>query len=224
MAWHDGYRAYDDDTLATLANPGLLRRAAKDVEAGKIAWAEQGTEAGVVTADGQRVQLDARGPQQARCDCPAPGICKHILGAALWLRALEPAAPGSAGGAPSDEQQDRQAPPGADPLAEILALDAAALFKAAGVAAVRRAAAAASSVVEWRVQGGALLMDLPELGASCRWVAGAGYAGMVSEVPAAERKAVHLIAIAALRSAHGQPFAWPESARPAPVEDTVRLG
>ena len=39
MAWYDGYRAYDDDTLATLANPGLLRRAAKDVEAGKIAWA-----------------------------------------------------------------------------------------------------------------------------------------------------------------------------------------
>ena len=122
MAWYDGYRSYDDDTLATLANPGLLRRAAKDVEAGKIAWAEQGTEAGVVTADGQRVQLDARGPQQARCDCPAPGICKHILGAALWLRALEPAAPGSAAGAHSDEQQDRQAPPGADPLAEILAL------------------------------------------------------------------------------------------------------
>lgn len=152
MAWYDGYRAYDDDTLATLANPGLLRRAAKDVEAGKIAWAEQGTEAGVVTADGQRVQLDARGPQQARCDCPAPGICKHILGAALWLRALEPVAPGRPAGARSDEQQDRQAPPGADPLAEILALDAAALFKVAGVAAVRRAAAAASSVVEWRVQ------------------------------------------------------------------------
>jgi len=224
MAWYDGYRAYDDDTLATLANPGLLRRAAKDVEAGKVAWAEQGAEGGVVAADGQRVQLDARGPQQARCDCPAPGICKHILGAALWLRALEPAAPGIAAGVPSAEQEERQAPPVADPLAEILALDAAALFKAAGAAAVRRAAAAASSVVEWRVQGGALVMDLPELGASCRWVAGAGYAGMVSEVPAAERKAVHLIAIAALRSAHAQPLAWPEGARPAPVEDTARLG
>jgi len=224
MAWYDGYRAYDDDTLATLANPGLLRRAAKDVEAGKVAWAEQGAEGGVVAADGQRVQLDARGPQQARCDCPAPGICKHILGAALWLRALEPAAPGIAAGVPSAEQEDRQAPPVADPLAEILALDAAALFKAAGAAAVRRAAAAASSVVEWRVQGGTLVMDLPELGASCRWVAGAGYAGMVSEVPAAERKAVHLVAIAALRSAHAQPLAWPEGARPAPVEDTARLG
>lgn len=225
MAWYHGYRAYDDDTLATLANPGLLRRAAKDVEAGKVAWVEQGAEGGVLAADGQRVQLDARGPQQARCDCPAPGICKHILGAALWLRTLEPAAPGGAAGAPpAGPQETPAAPAGADPLAEILALDAAALFKAAGVAAVRRAAAAASSAIEWRVQGGALVMDLPELGASCRWVAGAGFAGMVSEVPAAERKAVHLIAIAALRSAHGQPFAWPEGARPAPVEDTARLG
>jgi len=217
MAWYDGYRAYDDDTLATLANPGLLRRAAKDVEAGKVGWAEEGADRGVVAADGQRVQLDARGPQQARCDCPAPGICKHILGAALWLRGLEPAASNDAAAA-------QEAPAGPGPLVEILALDAAALFKAAGVAAVRRAAAAASSAVEWRVQGGALVMDLPELGASCRWVAGAGYAGMVSEVPAAERKAVHLIAVAALRSAHGQPLPWPEGARPAPAEDTARLG
>jgi len=224
MAWHDGYRAYDDDTLATLANPGLLRRAAKDVEAGKVGWAEEGADRGVVMADGQRVQLDARGPQQARCDCPAPGICKHILGAALWLRALEPQASGDEAGASATRDEEKPTPAAPDPLAEILALDAAALFKAAGVAAVRRAAAAASSAIEWRVQGGALVMDLPELGASCRWVAGAGYAGMVSEVPAAERKAVHLIAIAALRSAHGQPFAWPEGARPAPVEDSARLG
>jgi hypothetical protein len=224
MAWYDGYRAYDDDTLATLANPGLVRRAAKDVEAGKVGWADQGTESGVVAADRQRVQLDARGPQQARCDCPAPGICKHILGATLWLRALEPAASGNAAEGPATQKEEKPEPAAPDPLAEILALDAAALFKAAGVAAVRRAAAAASHAACWRVQGGALVMDLPELGASCRWVAGAGYAGMVSEVPAAERKAVHLIAIAALRSAHGVPLAWPEGARPVPAEDAARLG
>ena len=33
MHWILACRAYDDDTLATLANPGLLRRAYKDVEA-----------------------------------------------------------------------------------------------------------------------------------------------------------------------------------------------
>ena len=61
MTWTHAYRAYDDDTLATLANAGLLRRAAKDVEAGKVQWQRQGDTDGVVQADGQQVQLDARG-------------------------------------------------------------------------------------------------------------------------------------------------------------------
>lgn len=245
MPWFDAYRAYDDDTLTALANAGLLRRAAKDVEAGKIAWAEQAEDGGTVEADGQRVRLDARGPQQARCDCPAPGICKHILGAVLWLRALPAASSGDLPGAPDarDTPAGDAAPAAAapkpakaakatevaeasapDPLAEILALSTPSLFKAAGAAAVRRAAAMPAAAVEWRQQGGALVMELPELGQSCRWVAGAGFAGMVSEVPAAERKAVHLIAIAALRQAQGQPLAWPEGAKPpAPPADTARL-
>ena len=221
MSWFDVYRAYDDDTLTELANVGLLRRAAKDVEAGKVAWTEQGTDNGVIAADGQRVQLDARGPQQARCDCPAPGICKHILGAVLWLRA-QPSLPApSAVEAEAPSVDAAAAAP--DPLAEILALETPALFKAAGAAAVRRAAGTPIDAIEWRQQGGALVIDLPALGQSCRWVAGAGFAGMVSEVPAAERKAVHLIAIAALRQAHGRTLAWPEAAKPEPVEDSARL-
>lgn len=216
-AWFESYRAYDDDTLTALANAGLLRRAAKDVEAGKVQWAEQGAEGGVVEADGQRVQLDARGPQKAQCDCPAPGICKHILGAALWLRALEPVAGAAAPAAP--QATEAPAEPGptttADPLAEVKALQAPALFKQAGVAAVRRAVQALPCGIEWRVQGGTLVMELPALNATCRYVAGAGYEGMVSEVPARERKAVHLIALAALREALGEPLAWPEGMAPA---------
>lgn len=230
MDWTHAYRAYDDDTLAALANAGLLRRAAKDVEAGKVAWAQRGPTGGVVAADGQQVSLDGRGPQQARCDCPAPGICKHILGAVLWLR-------GGAGDA-GDRQgrlAEADAPPvqttpqvvstptepalvapGPDPLAEVLALAPAALFKAAGAAAVRRAATTPVGHIEWQVQGAALVMALPELGQVCRWVAGAGFAGMVSEVPAAQRKAVHLMAIAALRAQHRQPLAWPEGLQAAP--------
>lgn len=215
MPWFDSYRAYDDDTLTALANAGLLRRAAKDVEAGKVGWAEQGEEGGVVAADGQRVQLDARGPQQAHCDCPAPGICKHILGAALWLRALPATAEAAA--------QEEQAEAAPSPLAEVLALDPAVLFKAAGIAAVRRAAATPPGTLAWREQAGVLLLELPELGVACRWVAGAGFAGMVSEVPAAERKAVHLMALAALRQEHGQPLPWPAGAQPAPVDDSARL-
>lgn len=213
--WYRAYRAYDDDTLTALGNAGLLRRAAKDVEAGKVAWLEQGDTEGVIGVDGQRVRLDARGPAQMRCDCPAPGICKHILGAVLWLRSLDVESPTAA--------QSGTAP-AVDPLAEVLELSAASLFKAAGIAAVRRAAAMPVADLEWQVQGGALVMTLPGLGQTCRWVAGAGFGGMVSEVPASERKAVHLIALAALRAAQGRPLEWPESARPVVVAPAADNG
>ncbi|MDR2011696.1 MAG: SWIM zinc finger domain-containing protein [Rhodanobacter sp.] len=247
MAWFDGYRGYDDATLTSLANAGLLRRAAKDIEAGKVEWAEQSAENGVITADGQRVQLDARGPQQARCDCPAPGICKHILGAVLWLRgqatrlqaASVPATHAQSTGAPttdvpptseeaalvSETESAAIAAEAPGPLAEVLALDSAALFKTAGVAAVRRAAATPIEALIWREQDAVLVLELPELGAVCRWVAGAGFAGMISEIPATERKAVHLIALAALRREHGRPLEWPTDVQPMPVaRDNATLG
>jgi len=206
LSWIAAWRAYDDDTLVALANAGLLRRAAKDVEAGKVALAEHDIEGGWIAADGQRVRVDAHGPQKARCDCPAPGLCKHILGAALWLREQS--------AAPAEPAADAPPAGAVDPLADLLALDAAALFKAAGAAAVRRAAAIAVDDVEWRSQGGAVVLALPALGQSCRWVGGAGFAGMISDVPAAERKAVHLSAVMALRRAHGVVDAWPDGATP----------
>ena len=219
MSWMEVWRGYDDDTLAALANAGLLRRATKDVEAGKVALVEQDIEGGWITADGQRVRVDSHGPQKARCDCPAPGLCKHILGAALWLRD-QAAVSATATAAPA------VAP---DPLADLLALETAALFKAAGAAAVRRAAAIAVGDVEWRIQGAAVVMTLPALGQSCRWVGGAGFAGMISDAPPTERKAVHLCAVMALRRAHGKVDALPASANVTPVKavkvaDDGRLG
>jgi len=222
MAWFDSYRAYDDDTLIALGNAGLLRRAMKDVEAGNVAWAEQNDHGGVITVDGQRVQLDARGPQQARCDCPAPGICKHILGATLWLRTLDGPEP-----TPAEEQTSdtavAQDTASASVLDEIRALHPAALFKAAGAAAVRRAAMTPPGVLHWQVQTAVLVLELPDIGATCRWVAGAGFSGMVSEVPAAERKAVHLLALAALRRELGCPFDWPAGTPTAPPAQSAAL-
>ncbi|WP_417070405.1 SWIM zinc finger family protein [Niveibacterium terrae] len=224
MPWFDVYRAYDDDTLTTLANAGLLRRAAKDVEAGKLAWLELREDGGALSADGQRVELDTRGPGQARCDCPAAGLCKHILGAVLWLRAQAPspsAAPENA--TPDCAAEDRQAEApgsGPSPLEEILALTPDALFKAAGIAAVRRAAATPVEHLVWHDQGAVLVLELPELGAVCRWIAGTGFAGMVSEVPAAERRTVHLIALAALRRELGSALEWPDGVAPARAQES----
>lgn len=184
------WRHFDDDALAALASAGLVRRAAKDVDAGKVAWRD--APAGIVGADGQHVQVNAAGPARAICDCAAPGICKHILAAAIWLRsAAEPVH--------------------VDVLADVLALDPAALCKAAGVAATRKAHAlfAEAPGADVTVLPGALLIALPELDLACRYIAGAGFAGMVSEAPAASRAAMHLLALACAWRAHGQAFLWP---------------
>ena len=185
--WLAIYRNFDDDALAALASVGLVRRAAKDVEAGKVDWIEA---PGVLGVDGQRVLVDAGGPGKASCDCPAPGICKHILAASIWLRA-----------APVDAVQ-------VDVLAEVLALAPAALWKAAGGVATRRAHALFKEAPAGQATAlsGALVIALPGLDFSCRYIAGAGFAGMVSEHPAA---ALHLLALATVWRAHGQAFPWP---------------
>lgn len=203
-SWHAAYRNFDDEALAALASVGLLRRAAKDVEAGKVGWSEPaGDERGVIAADGQRVSLSPKGPVNTACDCPAPGVCKHILAAALWLRATPTV--DVAATAPTT------APP-ADVLAEVLALDAALLFKECGRAAVRKAAAllATRPEVQFVVQGSVLVIRLPELDLECRYIAGTGFAGMVSELEARTRKALHLLAVGAVLHAHGRGLSWPE--------------
>lgn len=205
MSWQTVYRSFDDDSLATLANAGLLRRALKDVEAGKVGW--QGEAGGLVTADGQQVTLDGGGPQKARCDCPAPGICKHILAASVWLREL-----------PDDSASDT---PVAGVLDEVLAQDSAAICKQAGKPAVRQALAWLNegAQVEATVVQARLQMELPSLKLACSYLLGAGYQGMVSDVPVALRKALHLYAMACVWRAHGREFAWPAGVATAPADE-----
>ena len=84
--WAAVYAGYDDAGLATLANAGLVRRARKDVAAGKVEVLEQRAEGAVLSVGGARVELDARGPAGARCACPTPGACQHVVAACLWAR------------------------------------------------------------------------------------------------------------------------------------------
>lgn len=201
--WGAAYRHYDDDALAALASAGLLRRAARDLDAGKVGWhADDGAAQGVVAADGQRVQLAPGGPAATRCDCPAPGVCRHVLAATLWLRQDV---------APTDMPSDV--------LAEVLTLDPAALCKAAGSAATRKAAALYATVDDAaaEVEGAVLVITLPGLDLACRYVAGAGFGGMVSEAAPGARDSLHLLALAAAWRLHGRAFPWPVAALPTPA-------
>lgn len=83
------YQALDDETLAALANKGLLRRAQKDLEAAKPELQEERADALLFSMPGENctVTMPAAGPTRATCTCPADGCCRHILAAALFLRA-----------------------------------------------------------------------------------------------------------------------------------------
>lgn len=215
MNWPQVYRSFDDATLETLANAGLLRRAAKDVEAGKVGWRDDA--GGALLADGHNVVLDGGGPQKGRCDCPAPGICKHILAGALWLRAL-PASPGLA------ELDETCEPPGV--LDEVLALDSGAACKQAGKAAARQALVwlQDSAQVDATIIGARLQIELPALKLACSYLRGAGVDGMVSSAPAALRKALHLYGLACVWRQHGREFAWPDGLVMAAQEQEQGLG
>jgi hypothetical protein len=73
------------DALEALSNKGLVRRAQKDLERGEVGSFEMVESGLAVTVSGQRVILVEAGPAKARCVCPSPGVCQHIIAACLKL-------------------------------------------------------------------------------------------------------------------------------------------
>lgn len=86
MSWQQQYLAYDQDSLATYANAGLVRRALKDIEAEKVILHTEQAEQISIESDGQQVCLSATGLINASCTCTATGACKHIVAAVLYLQ------------------------------------------------------------------------------------------------------------------------------------------
>lgn len=78
--------ALDEAALEALAPKGLVRRAGADVAAGKARVLAETAEIAEVSVDGETVRVSAAGPRQAGCTCPAPGVCRHRLGAFILLR------------------------------------------------------------------------------------------------------------------------------------------
>ena len=82
---------HDEGALSALASVGLVRRAGRDLEAGKAQIEARDETEATVVADGQTVTI---GPELSAgsCTCPATGICRHMLLAVLALRAEAPSA------------------------------------------------------------------------------------------------------------------------------------
>ncbi|WP_128984785.1 hypothetical protein [Streptomyces roseicoloratus] len=81
--------ALDTTTLVALTNRGLVKRAAKDLDAGAGAIVTTGPDGTLTGAfpDGTTVSLaPAAGLDQGVCGCGAPGVCRHVLGLVLAHR------------------------------------------------------------------------------------------------------------------------------------------
>lgn len=102
--------ALTPDALAALANRGLVKRAAKDLDAGTVptvALAADGTLTAVFP-DGAETALPAVGGLEAStCTCGAAGKCRHRIGAVLAYQRAQDA----------PEAAPAAAPPKAEPLA-----------------------------------------------------------------------------------------------------------
>jgi SWIM zinc finger len=202
--------AFDEATLSTLASKGVVRRAARDVDEGRVTLGEDGGDYAIVAADGEEVRIDARGPAKATCTCPAPGICRHRVAAALLIGKASREA------APSPAAQD--APPIAD---EIAAIDEAAMRRFAGRAGWRAALEMAEAGCETRQEGIALVIRLGGEATEIRYLRGLGIENMVSKASAARRKALHVAALIAVRAAAG--IAPAETASPAPAPSAADI-
>ncbi len=205
---------FDDEGFAALANRGLLRRAQKDLERLTVAIAEESDTGLVVTVGEQRISFDARGPAQARCDCPASGVCQHILAAAIGLRQLAGAAP----------------PPAEDALAalreSLLAIPPTELAKYAGKAGYRWAWQYLHDLGDGaalQISGDkhlVLALQRPRL--TLRYMGG-GIANLIADVELSQVEKYRVAAVLAFQRAHGKELVPPEPTA-APRTQALDLG
>ncbi|PZU33778.1 MAG: hypothetical protein DI576_06315 [Actinomyces sp.] len=136
-AWSAVYTAFDDATLAALANRGLVRRGRAELAARRVEARNIGQDAATVAvtpAAGRPaipVVLGAGGPAEARCPCPVAGVCVHVVAACLWMREAAAAA-GTGAEAPAP---DAAGPGDDDPGAAAAARAGAGAEEPAGPAA-----------------------------------------------------------------------------------------
>jgi hypothetical protein len=192
--------AFDDAALATLANPGLVRRAHRDLEEGKLRLVSSAGGKAEVEADGQLVTMDARGPRGADCACKSVAMCRHRIAAVLFLLTVEAAAESPAEAAP-------EAP--GDPRELAAALDPAALERWAGKASWRAALELVAEVQTVAPQPNAIAVTFEGLDDPVLILRGQGFDGIVSKAAKPRQKALHAAAVLAARRHFG--LALPEA-------------
>jgi len=181
---------HNDAALEALASRGLVRRAHRDVAAGRAELGEVGDSTARIIAGGHDVDIDERGPAHARCSCPAEGVCRHILIAVLALR----------------EHLDADETPDDVPSAkeELCALSQAALKKFAGADWDKALTIMADGeAVEIGEEGRNLSLHFSELDVSVTFIAGQGVREAVFKGPKTRRRLFTAVAILLVRQGEG---------------------
>ncbi|HPG77499.1 MAG TPA: hypothetical protein PK756_02480 [Piscinibacter sp.] len=199
---------FDEESYVALANRGLVRRARKDLEQQPIEIIESGSAQVVVAFGAQRIRFDHRGPAQAQCDCPATGMCQHILAAAMGLQKTLQA---SAMPAATDEV------PTVDPLAPLqaalLALTAVELARHAGKAGYRWAWQYVQDLEPEHalvISGSQhLVLGLQRPRITLRYMGG-GLDALIADAELAQPEKYRVAAVLAFQRAHGRELVPPE--------------
>ena len=76
--------AADEAYLIGMSNKGIYKRAVKDLEDADVTVTE--TEDGVSVALGGEVCTVCDPLWESRCTCPSRSVCRHLVGAIVWLR------------------------------------------------------------------------------------------------------------------------------------------
>jgi hypothetical protein len=199
---------FDDESYAALASRGLVRRARKDLEQQKVEVVEQGSAQVVVGVGAQRIRFDERGPAFAQCDCPASGVCQHILSAAMGLQQMLGA---------SAAQADVAKEPAEDSLAPLhealLAVTPAELVRHAGKAGYRWAWQYVQDLEPehgLEVSGHQhLVLSLQRPRVALRYMGG-GLEALIADADLAQIEKYRVAAVLAYQRAHGRTLTPPE--------------
>ncbi len=221
--------AFDDAALATLANPGLVRRAHRDVSEGKVRLVSAVPGQVEVEADGHVVVLDARGAKAAPCACKSVAVCRHRLAAVVFLRdgggegSARPdggnVASGESAGAAEAVPAPSAAAPALDPASILDAMDPDRLAKWAGKAGWRAALELAPTAQSVSPSPQSIAVTFPEIEGPVLILRGQGFDGIVSKASKARLKAYHAAAVLAARSHFGAELPAPEAEVEPPPDD-----
>ena len=242
MSWQQQYLAYDQDSLATYANAGLVRRALKDIEAEKVILQNEQAEQITIESDGQQVCLSATGLVNASCTCPATGACKHIVAAVLYLQQhLQNPAQQQIENQTQDtpelveisvvsfSEQPQVSLNKPNLIEEILVFDLNQLAKKIGKAQTQKAIKLArlwqqEQQTELLEEQYRLKIQIKSLAEDIIYVAGAGFAGMLSNLEK-DQSAYYLAALSEVQRLQGKSWAeleLSEAENPAILSESER--